>query len=735
MEEIALEEMVAEEERVGEVNKSEEDHMKKELEKKLQEERELVEQRHKRLMHLLSKSQFYSQFLLQKIETQREEEVKKSKRGRKTTKLQEEETEKDENDAPNSNIAKKRKYNDKEDRKRQEKYLIADVLDEKTIKETAGKTESEEHNREEQPDLFEGGCMRPYQLDGFTWLKVMFENGVNGILADEMGLGKTIQCIGIICHLVKKGVPGPFLVVAPLSTLPNWVSEFKRFAPKVVIRDQSHLAKQRWRYLVVDEGHRIKNFECRLIRSLRTLPTTNRLLLTGTPLQNNLSELWSLLNFLLPEIFDNLSVFESWFNIANMMEDDADSKILQQEQERQIITTLHKILNPFLLRRTKIDVDVEIPPKKELLVYTPLTPLQLRLYEATISRDFSMFEEIGKEQEEVQYGTNGRPVRKSRKHLDYSAILDESESQASLDRYIKAIVSRQETKEVISEKKKTSVTSIKLQNIVMQCRKIVNHPYLVEYPLTDDGEYKIDKEIIELSGKLKVLDQLLKELKKRDHKVLIFSQMTKMLDILEDYLTLQPKFKYRRFDGRMDLDSRREAIEMFNTDPEQFICLLSTRAGGLGINLTSADTVILFDSDWNPQQDLQAQDRCHRIGQSKPVLILRLIAASTIDEYIIERAATKRKLEKIIMQNGKFKSSRLEDRPVSSALDIQELQELLNQRDHIKFNNSLNGNVFSKEELNRLLDRSDCHKWSNMNGNSSNEMNGVFKVINQNILH
>ena len=277
----------------------------------------------------------------------------------------------------------------------------------------------------------------------FYWLK--------GILADEMGLGKTIQTIALFAHLVEMGVPGPFLVIAPLSTIANWKREFNKFAPlmpvvlyhgsqkereairnehmaemhqldeeaglnggrkvrntfitsyEIAMNDQPVFRKVRWLYIVVDEGHRLKNTHCRLIKALKQYTSSNRLLLTGTPLQNNLDELWSLLNFLMSEIFDDLRVFRSWFNAKDIHHNECESdRILRQEQQNSILSTLHQILTPFLLRRVKADVDLKIPPKKEVLVYCPLTERQREMYEATVNRTIS--ELIGEKKEEEVRG-------------------------------------------------------------------------------------------------------------------------------------------------------------------------------------------------------------------------------------------------------------------------------------------------------------------------------------------
>uniref|UniRef100_A0A8B9RJ14 Proliferation-associated SNF2-like protein n=1 Tax=Astyanax mexicanus TaxID=7994 RepID=A0A8B9RJ14_ASTMX len=573
----------------------------------------------------------------------------------------------------------------------------------------------------QQPKHFTGGVMRWYQVEGIEWLRMLWENGINGILADEMGLGKTIQCIAHIAMMVEKKVMGPFLVVAPLSTLPNWISEFKRFTPEVSIMlyhgpqkerlnliknirkpqgplhmcpvvvtsfeiamiDRKEKNRYQWKYLIVDEGHRIKNLNCRLVRELKALPTDNKLLLTGTPLQNNLSELWSLLNFLLPDVFDDLKSFESWFDISTISGSDSDN-IVVNEREQNILNMLHQILTPFLLRRLKSDVTLEVPPKKEIVVYAPLTAKQEAFYRAIVDRTIAKV--LGQEKEEaarVELTPSGRPKRRSRKVVDYSE--KSSESPQDLEKYIEKLQKEMESHfapVVDVQMPLDAHVNLKLQNVLMLLKRCCNHAYLIEYPLVPGTEeFKIDEQLVEASGKFMILDRMLPELKKRGHKVLIFSQMTSILDILMDYCYLRG-YEYSRLDGSMKYSDREENMQKFSTDPEVFLFLLSTRAGGLGINLTAADTVIIFDSDWNPQADLQAQDRCHRIGQTKPVVVYRLITANTIDEKILERASAKRKLEKMVIHKNKFKGGRTDLKESKKCVDVNELMDLLKSRDY-----------------------------------------------------
>ncbi|KFM81717.1 Lymphocyte-specific helicase, partial [Stegodyphus mimosarum] len=227
----------------------------------------------------------------------------------------------------------------------------------------------------------------------------------------------------------------------------------------------------------------------------------------------------------------------------------------------------------------------------------------------------------------------------------------------------------------------------------MLLRKICCHPYLLSYPLSHELEYKIDEKLVKSSGKLMMLDIMLSELKKRGHKVLIFSQFVCMLEILQDYCFLRGH-KYNILYGSMRLSNREKEISEFNNDPNSFLFLISTKAGGLGINLIAADTVIIYDSDWNPQSDLQAQDRCHRIGQDKPVIVYRLVIPNTVDEYMVSTADSKRKLEKAIIKKGRFASKDFLNR-ATGRLTIEEMIEILESSDVTKFKEFDENNIIS----------------------------------------
>ncbi|KAK3527644.1 hypothetical protein QTP86_030577 [Hemibagrus guttatus] len=421
---------------------------------------------------------------------------------------------------------------------------------------------------EESPSYVKNGTLRDYQIRGLNWMISLYENGINGILADEMGLGKTLQTIALLGYLKHyRNIPGPHMVLVPKSTLHNWMIEFKRWVPSL-----------RAVCLIGDK-------DARLSEIVREFKTTNRLLLTGTPLQNNLHELWSLLNFLLPDVFNSASDFDSWFDTNNCLGD------------QKLVERLHAVLRPFLLRRIKREVEKSLPPKKEVKIYLGLSKMQrewgVQTYTRILMKDIDILNSAGK------------------------------------------------------------MDKMRLLNILMQLRKCCNHPYLFD-GAEPGPPYTTDTHLVTNSGKMLMLDKLLPKLHEQGSRVLIFSQMTRVLDILEDYCMWRG-YEYCRLDGNTPHEDRQQAINMYNApESTKFIFMLSTRAGGLGINLATADVVILYDSDWNPQVDLQAMDRAHRIGQKKPVRVFRLITENTVEERIVERAEMKLRLDSIVIQQGRL---------------------------------------------------------------------------------
>jgi SWI/SNF-related matrix-associated actin-dependent regulator of chromatin subfamily A member 5 len=468
----------------------------------------------------------------------------------------------------------------------------------------------------ESPGYIKGGTMRDYQVAGLNWLISLHENGISGILADEMGLGKTLQTISFIGYLrFVAGITGPHLVAVPKSTLDNWKREFGKWIPEIdvlvlqgakeerqeliqerlvdekfdvcitsyemILREKSHLKKFAWEYIIIDEAHRIKNEESSLAQIIRMFNSRNRLLITGTPLQNNLHELWALLNFLLPDVFGDSEAFDEWFSG-------------QGEDQDTVVQQLHKVLRPFLLRRVKSDVEKSLLPKKEVNLYIGMSDMQVKWYKKILEKDI-----------DAVNGAAGNKESKTR-----------------------------------------------LLNIVMQLRKCCNHPYLFE-GAEPGPPYTTDEHLVDNAAKMVMLDRLLKRMKAQGSRVLIFSQMSRLLDILEDYSVMR-EYAYCRIDGSTAHEDRIAAIDEYNKEgSEKFLFLLTTRAGGLGINLTSADIVVLFDSDWNPQADLQAMDRAHRIGQTKQVYVYRFVTENAIEEKVLERAAQKLRLDQLVIQQGR----------------------------------------------------------------------------------
>ena len=483
-----------------------------------------------------------------------------------------------------------------------------------------------------QPNLLIGGTLKEYQIKGLQWMISLYNNKLNGILADEMGLGKTIQTISLITYLIeKKGQHGPFLVIVPLSTLTNWNIEFEKWAPGVsrivykgtpparkmqqaeirrgvfqvllttyeyIIKDRPILSKIRWVHMIVDEGHRMKNANSKLSQTLTQYYNTRyRLILTGTPLQNNLPELWALLNFVLPNIFKSVKSFDEWFNTPFANTGGQDKMELTEEEQLLVIRRLHKVLRPFLLRRLKKDVEKDLPDKSEKVIKCRFSALQAKLYKQLVTHN-------------------------------KMAVRDD----------------------------KGKVSGMRgLSNMLMQLRKLCNHPFVFEEVETQMNPEKLSNDLLwRTAGKFELLDRVLPKFRASGHRVLMFFQMTQIMNIMEDFLRLRG-LQYLRLDGSTKSDDRSELLAQFNAPGSPYFCfLLSTRAGGLGLNLQTADTVIIYDSDWNPHQDLQAQDRAHRIGQKNEVRILRLISSNSVEEKILERANYKLDMDGKVIQAGKF---------------------------------------------------------------------------------
>ncbi|XVF00483.1 hypothetical protein REPUB_Repub04eG0004900 [Reevesia pubescens] len=479
----------------------------------------------------------------------------------------------------------------------------------------------------EQPKELKGGSLFPHQLEALNWLRKCWHKSKNVILADEMGLGKTVSAVAFLSSLYFEfKATLPCLVLVPLSTMPNWLAEFSLWAPdlnvveyhgcakaravirqyewhatdpkelnkrtasykcnvllttyEMILADSSHLRGVPWEVLVVDEGHRLKNSGSKLFSLLNSFSFQHRVLLTGTPLQNNIGEMYNLLNFLQPASFPSLSSFEEKFN---------DLTTAEKVEE------LKKLVAPHMLRRLKRDAMQNIPPKIERMVPVELSSIQAEYYRAMLTKNYQILRNIGK-----------------------------------------------------------GVAQQSMLNIVMQLRKVCNHPYLIPGTEPESGSVEFLHEMrIKASAKLTLLHSMLKILYREGHRVLIFSQMTKLLDILEDYLTIEfgPK-TYERVDGSVSVADRQTAIARFNQDKSRFVFLLSTRSCGLGINLATADTVIIYDSDFNPHADIQAMNRAHRIGQSKRLLVYRLVVRASVEERILQLARKKLMLDQLFVNKS-----------------------------------------------------------------------------------
>lgn len=733
--------------------------------------------------------------------------------------------------------------------------------------------------------------LKEYQLKGLNWLVNLYEQGINGILADEMGLGKTVQSISVMAYLAEvHNIWGPFLVIAPASTLHNWQQEITRFVPnlkvlpywgnakdrkvlrkfwdrkhitynkdssfhvlvtsyQLVVQDTPYFQKIRWQYMILDEAQAIKSSQSSRWKALLGFHCRNRLLLTGTPIQNNMQELWALLHFIMPSLFDSHDEFSDWFSKDIESHAQSNTKLNEDQLKR-----LHMILKPFMLRRVKKHVQKELGDKIEEDVFCDLTYRQRAYYTqlrdrisimdliekaavgddqdtATLMNLVMQFRKVcnhpdlferadttaplsmsywaetasfSREGHNVQLAYSVRnlieywlPKRVGAgdgrldlagpenlgtgwrnkwlnhmmniwdpQHIQESSnrngafawlrFIDASAGQVSkaarssmFDRVVALTgeksqrtfyqqgshvdsselftpvhammnITRSRTCQVLDSTVSNgrlhdllNISRVSLENngfnvlepcalptasappIELVClsqktvvekqhsffnmhirRALYPIPLAVEgallssrippanFPITgllpapasEKQRYtKIEvpsmRRFVTDSGKLAKLDQLLKQLKEGGHRVLLYFQMTRMMDLIEEYLTYR-NYKYCRLDGSTKLEDRRDTVAAFQSSPEIFVFLLSTRAGGLGINLTSADTVIFYDSDWNPTIDSQAMDRAHRLGQTRQVTVYRLITRGTIEERIRKRALQKEEVQRVVISGG-----------------------------------------------------------------------------------
>ncbi|KAL3148844.1 hypothetical protein ABBQ32_001720 [Trebouxia sp. C0010 RCD-2024] len=567
----------------------------------------------------------------------------------------------------------------------------------------------------QQPALLQGGQLRDYQMKGLRWMVALYDNKLNGILADEMGLGKTIQVIALMAYLKQERRPaGLFMVVVPSSLIANWEQEFRHWAPSLKLvsykgtadaraalftqqiagrkarfdvlltsydfmmgkADRPRLAKLTWEYIIIDEGHRLKNAGCKLNAEIKMYSAHSRLLLTGTPVQNKLEELWSLLNFLMPSLFGSSEEFQQWFatpvKAKCMMEDEqsAESAMLDEEESMLVTNRLHQVLRPFMLRRLKESVATELPQKIERLV-----PCQLSAY---------------------QTGLN---------------CLVEGEVQAS-------------------EEGAAGKGLKRINNTFMELRTICNHP-LISRLHPEGGESQLAAHPqrlppeVSLCGKMEVLDRMLVKLIAAGHKVLLFSTMTRALDVVEDYLDWRG-FEHLRLDGAVSSAERGDLVQKFNAPGSAVsVFLLSVRAGGVGLNLQAADTVIMYDTDWNPQIDLQAQARAHRIGQKREVLVLRLQTQSSVEERVLEASSQKRSLADRSITGGFFDGKTGADKRRQYLLDLfkrSAQQEATGATPHTLTNSQLNTLIARGDSELQLFEKWDSEAASGAEATSPQPM-------------
>ncbi|KAI6233629.1 hypothetical protein M3Y99_00899400 [Aphelenchoides fujianensis] len=616
----------------------------------------------------------------------------------------------------------------------------------------------------ESPELLEGK-LREYQLVGLNWLYALHEKNLNGILADEMGLGKTIQTISLFAYLATKhNVWGPHLVVVPTSVILNWEMELKKWCPsfkvltyfgsakdraikrkgwntngvfdvcitsyKLFTQDARCFKKKQWQYLVLDEAQHIKNFESQRWQSLINLRTRRRLLLTGTPLQNNLMELWSLLHFLMPAVFSSRDDFKDWFNnpISEMIEGNGDFN-------SAVVQRLHKVLRPFILRRLKSEVEKQLPSKTERVILCELSKRQRYLYNEFMSlrstvenlragsivsvlnivmqlrkccNHPNLFEprdvqspffvdrsahapfcrssrleraddrrlrlplEGAREIHSATASSSLRIVPEGEKSADPIVRADDRPVERALREiaarrhewtvemlkkfilYVPAVVYERNASPFVGHLRSWWDGYADAQEAARIAHVHAERSAVDERALTAGMLQFPEVRLIEYDcGKLQTLALLLRHLQANGHRCLIFTQMSKMLDILQSFLA-HHGYVYFRLDGSTPVERRQSLMERFNSDPKVFCFILSTRAGGVGVNLIGADSVIFYDSDWNPTMDAQAQDRCHRIGQTKDVTIYRLISRNTIEENILKKAREKKRLGELAIDEAEF---------------------------------------------------------------------------------
>ncbi|KAF2496183.1 hypothetical protein BU16DRAFT_526699 [Lophium mytilinum] len=559
----------------------------------------------------------------------------------------------------------------------------------------------------EQPDYIKHGELRSFQLHGVNFLAHNWCRGNNVILADEMGLGKTVQTVAFMNWLRHdRGQEGPFICVVPLSTMPAWADTFNNWTPDInyvvytgnnsareiiksyeLLVDRDNLRKVKFNVLLTTYEYVLADWQwlSQLKWQFLAVDEAHRL-------KNRESQLYAkLLEFKAPSrLFITGTPIQNTLGELSALMDflmpgtmNIDENIdLQSEDASRKIAELSDAIKPYMIRRTKEKVENDLPPKSEKILRVELSDIQLEYYKNILTRNYEALNE----------GVKGQKQS--------------------------------------------------LLNIMMELKKASNHPLIfvnAEAKLISPNASKDEtlKILITTSGKMMLLDQLLTKLKKDGHRVLIFSQMVQMLNILTDYLRLR-NYSFQRLDGTVPASDRKIAIDHFNAPGSDDFCfLLSTRAGGLGINLMTADTVILFDSDWNPQADLQAMARAHRIGQKNPVSIYRLVSKDTVEEEILERARNKLMLEFITIQRGvtdksdkeiSEKIARAKD-AVTEPTSADEINRILKKRGQKMFEQSGNQKKLEELDIDAVLENAEEHKTEQAPGLTSDGGDEFLKAF------
>ncbi|NWY07178.1 SMRCD regulator, partial [Nothoprocta ornata] len=514
----------------------------------------------------------------------------------------------------------------------------------------------------EQPSILNQSLkLKPYQKIGLNWLALLHKHGLNGILADEMGLGKTIQAIAFLAYLYQEGNQGPHVIVVPASTLDNWIREVNLWCPELSVLlyygsqeerkllrlsiynksehfnviittyncaisssdDRRLFRRLKLNYAIFDEGHMLKNMNALRYQHLMTINAKNRLLLTGTPVQNNLLELMSLLNFVMPRMFSN-----SKNEIQRMFSSKAKTVEEQSLYELERIAHAKQIIKPFILRRVKDEVLKQLPPKRDVIELCDMSEKQEQMYSDLVNK---LKKTINSNEKNSDMGNVMMQLRKMANHpLLHRHYFTDDKLRSMSTLMLKESTHRDANPELIFEDM-TVMTDFELHLLCKQYAHVNNFQLEIDHILD--------------SGKFRTLERILSDLKKKGDRVVLFSQFTMMLDILE-VLLKHLQLKYIRLDGKTQISERIHLIDEFNTDMEILVFLMSTKAGGLGINLTSANVVILHDIDCNPYNDKQAEDRCHRVGQTREVRVIKLISKGTIEESMLKVSQQKLKLEK-----------------------------------------------------------------------------------------